>query len=226
MTNRLASSLRKEEGLTAEEQEILTRLPEPGTLFSDEPEMESSQHYDQLRLLVESLERLWRDRQDFFIGANLSVYYSLSQLRKRPFRGPDFFVVKKVQRHPRRSWVVWEEDGRLPDIIIELLSDSTAAVDRTERKDVYARAFHTPEYFWFSPETLELAGFYLRGDNYEPIPPDGRGWLWSDVLDLYLGILEGQLRYFNADAELVLTPSEAADRLAAQLRALGVEPEA
>jgi hypothetical protein len=77
--------------------------------------------------------------------------------------------------------------------------------------------------------------------------------LWSEELNLYLGIHEQQLRYFSPEGSLVLTPAEAniqerqraeqehqraeqerqrteqerqrADRLAAQLKGLGVNPE-
>jgi chromosome segregation ATPase len=34
--------------------------------------------------------------------------------------------------------------------------------------------------------------------------------LWSEVLELYLGIHDGKLRYFTPDGELVATPEEAA----------------
>jgi Uma2 family endonuclease len=185
-------------------------MPDARQLLSDEPEMESTQHYQQLALLVSSLEWRWQDRDDFFIGANLTVYYTHEQLRRRKFRGPDFFLVRDVSREPRNSWVVWEEGGRYPDLIIELLSDSTAKVDRTDKKSLYQNIFHTPEYFWFSPVTLEFAGFRLTGKQYEPIPTDARGWRWSEVLELYLGVANGQLRYFNEAGEMAPTPTEAA----------------
>jgi Uma2 family endonuclease len=227
-------------------QQIADLMPDTSQLESDEPEMESSLHYLQLALLVSCLDWLWRDREDYFIGANLTVYYSQQQLRNREFRGPDFFVAKNTVKRPRRSWVVWQEDGKYPDIIIELLSDSTAKVDRQEKKVLYQNRFRTPEYFWFSPEDLELAGFRLNGEVYYPIISNESGLLWSDVLGLYLGIYNNQLRYFSPEAELIPTPEEAAlqaqilaeterqraeterqraERLAEQLRALGINPD-
>ncbi|WPL15819.1 hypothetical protein Thiowin_00736 [Thiorhodovibrio winogradskyi] len=178
-------------------------MPAPGQLLSDEPEMESSLHYQQLALLVSCLEWYWRERQDFFIGANLTVYYSQQQLKQRDFRGPDFFLVRDTDRTPRNSWVVWEEGGRYPDLIIELLSDSTARVDRGDKKDLYQNVFRTPEYFWFAPDTLEFAGFRLLHKRYRPITPNKRGQLWSSVLGLFLGIEDGQLRYFERSGDLV-----------------------
>jgi len=232
-------------------QQLAELMPDARELLSDEPEMESTQHYQQLALLVSHLEWHWRERADFFVGANLTVYYTLEQLRVRKFLGPDFFLVRGVDPQPRTSWVVWNEGGRYPDLIIELLSDSTAEVDRTEKKRLYQNIFHTHEYFWFSPITGEFAGFRLTRHWYEAIPMDERGLRWSEELGLYLGVVDKQLRYFEADGTLVLGPEETAlrqqqraeqaesqvaqtqaqldqerqraERLAQRLRALGVE---
>ncbi len=196
---------------TISSQEFANLLPDSNLLASDEPEMESSLHYLQAMLLVSCLEWLWRDRDDFFIGANLTVYFSRQQLKNRDFRGPDFFLVKNTQRQPRRSWVVWEEDGKYPDIIIELLSESTANVDRTDKRQLYQDRFRTPEYFWFDPESLEFVGLRLIGNRYQEIPNQPQG-KWSETLELYLAILDGQLRFFKPNGELVPTPQESAVR--------------
>jgi len=213
-------------------QQLADLMPDATQLESNEPEMESSLHYIQLALLVACLEWFWRDQTDFFIGANLTIYFSRQQLKNRDFRGPDFFLVKQTQKHPRKSWVVWEEDGRYPDLIIELLSDSTADVDRTLKKALYQDRFRTPEYFWFSPDTLELNGLRLVSRVYQPIAPNHQGLFWSESLDLYLGIYNQKLRYFDLQGELLMSPEEAAleaqrrsEQLAAQLRSLGVEPD-
>ena len=194
--------------LTAQQLEAI--MPDATQLESDEPEMESSQHYMQLMLLVICLEWLWRDRNDYFIGASLSIYYSRQQLKNREFRGPDFFLVKQTQKRHRKSWVVWEENGQYPNLIIELLSDSTARVDRNLKKELYRNNFRIPEYFWFDPETLEFMGFRLQNNQYEEIQLNNQGWRWSQELELYLGVDENQLRYFTANGQRVPTPQEAA----------------
>ncbi|MEA5618981.1 Uma2 family endonuclease [Cronbergia sp. UHCC 0137] len=189
-------------------QEIEALMPDCTELPSDEPEIESSLHYTQLLILVTCLEWLWRDKEDFFIGANLSIYYSRQQLKNRDFRGPDLFLVKNTEKRPRTSWVLWEEDGRYPNLIIELLSDSTAEVDRGLKKELYQDKFHTGEYFWFSPNTLELVGWRLVGSEYENITPSENGWYWSHELELYLGVWEKRLRYFSVEEKLIPIPEE------------------
>ncbi|GGA23669.1 Uma2 family endonuclease [Okeania sp. KiyG1] len=194
--------------LTAQQLEAI--MPDATQLESDEPEMESSQHYMQLMLLVSCLEWLWRDQDDYFIGANLTIFYSRQYLKTKDFRGPDFFLVKQTEKRPRKSWVVWEENGKYPNLIIELLSDSTARVDRNFKKNLYQDNFRTPEYFWFDPETMEFMGFRLDKNRYQEIQPNNQGWRWSEELELYLGVDGGQLRYFTANGQRVPTPQEAA----------------
>jgi Uma2 family endonuclease len=191
-------------------QQLEAMMPDASQLYSDEPEMESSLHYAQLLLLVTCLEWLWQEANDYFIGANLTIYFSRQQLRNRDFRGPDLFLVKNTEKRPRNSWVVWEEDGKYPNLIIELLSNSTADTDRNLKKNLYQNHFRTPEYFYFSPDTLEFMGFRLVGSEYEEIIPNANGWRWSQELGLYLGIDSDNLRYITPEGNLVPTPAEAA----------------
>jgi hypothetical protein len=117
-----------------------------------------------------------------------------------------------------------------------LLSDSTALVDRGLKKQLYQDIFRTPDYFWFDPASLEFQGFTLHSGAYEAIEPNELGWLWSQQLGLYLGVRDNQLRFFTSEKHLVLLPEEElsqtveeerrrADRLAEQIRQLGMEPE-
>lgn len=209
--------------LTAQELEKL--MPDASQLLSDEPEIESSLHYMQLLLLVTCLEWLWRDQNDFFIGANLTIYFSRQQLKNRDFRGPDFFLVKQTEKRPRNAWVVWEEDGKYPNLIIELLSNSTATVDRNLKKVLYQDRFRTPEYFWFSPETYEFEGFRLSGHEYQAIAPNPQGWRWSEELGLFLGVEANQLRYFTPEGEKVPTPEESAAQASIQFKQTSVQLE-
>lgn len=192
----------------------------PSDLYSDEPPLESDLHRDQIDLLIRLLRWYERGkRQDLYVSGNLTVYYSPTQKKSEDFRGPDFFVVLGTTSNPRKSWIIWEEDGKYPNLIIELLSDSTAAVDRGLKKQIYQDIFRTPEYFWFDPNTLEFNGFELLRGQYQELQPNPQGWLWSNQLQLYLGIHERQLRFFTPEGQLVLTPEEVALEAEAKLAA-------
>jgi Uma2 family endonuclease len=193
----------------------------PGDLYSDEPPLESYLHLQQMILLLTCLEWWWRDgqspppkgyRQDFFAAGNLTVYYSPRQRKSEHFRGPDFFVVLGTERKPRKSWVVWEEGGQYPNIIIEILSSTTAATDRGLKKQIFQDIFRTPDYFWFDPDTLEFKGFHLLDGQYEELQPNAEGRLWSRQLGLYLGVDNTILRFFTAQHQLIPTPAEAAEK--------------
>ncbi|HLO88169.1 MAG TPA: Uma2 family endonuclease [Nostocaceae cyanobacterium] len=207
----------------------------PTDLWSDEP-IESDIHRQQINLLIDSLNGFWCYRQDLYISGNLTIYYKQEQLQAREFCSPDFFVVLECERKPRKSWVVWGEDGKMPDVVIEILSERTAAIDKGLKKQIYQNILRVGDYFWFDPYSLEFAGFHLVGGKYQPIAANSQGWLWSHQLELYLGIDQQKLRFFTADGELVLTEAEferqqkelaqkRVEILTAQLKTLGVEPE-
>ncbi|MGF1604546.1 MAG: Uma2 family endonuclease [Thermosynechococcaceae cyanobacterium] len=205
---------------------MVIQVPQlPTEIWSDEPPLESDLHREQIELLLACLKLWWQDRSDFYASGNLSIYFNPDQIKSRDFRGPDFFVVLDADPRPRKSWVVWAEQGKYPNLIVEILSDSTADVDRNFKKKLYQDTFRTPEYFWFDPMTLEFQGFCLMRGQYQPIVPNQQGWLWSEQLDLYLGVREAQLRYFTSEGQLLPDPKERGDRFAAKLRELGVDPE-
>ncbi|MFB2769948.1 Uma2 family endonuclease [Pelatocladus sp. BLCC-F211] len=184
----------------------------PGDLWSDEPPLESDLHRDQIELLIGMLKLWWRERQDFYASGNLTVYYSPNQKKSEDFRGPDFFVVLGTEKKDRKSWVVWQEEGKYPNLIIEILSDSTAAVDKGFKKQLYQDTFRTPDYFWFDPVTQELQGFHLLDGKYQEIQPTPDGKLWSQQLELYLGVYEGKLRYFTLEQKLIPSAEELAEQ--------------
>lgn len=182
----------------------------PCDLWSDEPPLESDLHREQIELLLTGLKWWWQERNDYYATGNLTIYYSQEHITTRDFRGPDFFVVLGTDNHPRRSWILWAEEGKYPNLIVELLSNSTQKVDKTTKKQLYQDTFRTPEYFWFHPETLEFQGFRLMSSKYQAIEVTEEGWLWSEQLELFLGVRDGKLRYFTQDKQLVATPEERA----------------
>ena len=184
----------------------------PTDLYSDEPPLETDLDRLQMTLLIQCLEWVWRNRNNFYASGNLTIYYSPRQRKSEQFRGPDFFVVLDTERKPRKSWVVWEEDGKYPNVIVEILSSATADTDRGLKKQIYQDIWRTPNYFWFDPDTLEFKGFELLGGRYQELQPNEAGWLWSPQLELYLGVYNSKLRFFTPQGELIPTPEEVAQQ--------------
>jgi len=213
-------------------QPAVAALTPPFELVLDDGEpLESDWHTVEFPFLRHLLRQAMAEqgRTDFFAGANIFVYYSVQQawevaeeerkgLEKRAFRGPDVFWVGGVDPdRDRQAWISWEEGGRLPDVIIELLSPSTAENDRTTKRDLYAKVFRTAEYFLHDPETRHLEGLRLVGPSYRPIQPAANGRLWSEKLGVFLGLWHGKVegregdwvRLYRGDGSLVPTEAEA-----------------
>ncbi|WP_397333987.1 Uma2 family endonuclease [Oscillatoria salina] len=229
-------------------------MPPEDLIFDDGEPLETNRHRIAMNILIQSLQQAWREREDYFVGGNMFVYYSRTQAKNRDFKGPDFFVVLNVDgSQTRQGWVAWDENGRYPDVIVELMSASTANADLGEKKEIYQNIFRTRNYFVYDPfNPNSLQGWNL-GTNlvYQPLTPNEQGWLWCEVLGFWLGTWDGTiqretaswLRFYDAEGNLVFLPEEAerqraeterqraeterqrAERLAARLRELGENPD-
>ncbi len=195
--------------------------------YEDDIPMEDIIHLYQLHLLLELAKNWGLNRSDYFAGGNMFVYYSLQQAtdivmgRDTSCRGPDFFIVTGVDGTKfRRRWVVWEEDGKYPDLIIEVLSPSTADKDKGDKLTVYRDVFRTREYFLYDPNTSEFTGLEWVDGQYEDKPKNERGWCWSSVLEGWVGVMYSSfwgrrfnyLRFFYPDGTPVLTDEERAEQ--------------
>jgi Uma2 family endonuclease len=229
-------------------------MPPDDLIFDDGEPLETNRHRIAMNLLIRSINHAWKDRNDYFAGGNMFIYYSRSQAKNRDFRGPDFFTVLDIDgSYDRQGWVVWDEGGHYPDVIIELLSESTAAIDKGAKKTLYERVFRTFNYFVFDPfDANSLEGWELNNrGRYQPLAPNAQGHLWSESLGLWLGTWQAEyqrvtadwLRFYNDQSNLVLLPEEAErqradeaveqveqerqenERLRARLRAAGIDPD-
>ena len=179
--------------------------------------METERHKLQMDLLIYPLKPwLARQPEGGYVNGNMFVYFSLAQVRDQDFRGPDVFVVLGVPRRERKSWVVWEE-GKGPDVVIELLSETTATDDKGRKKRIYQDRLKVAEYYWFDPfDPDDWAGFALCHGVYQPLLPDDRGRLLSRQLDLalvrwhgvYAEVEATWLRWATLGGELLPTERE------------------
>ncbi|NET56927.1 MAG: Uma2 family endonuclease [Symploca sp. SIO2E6] len=197
----------------------ITQLPTQYELPCDDGiPMETQRHFMQMQMLIDTLFPWLAQREDGYVGGNMFLYFSAAQLKNKDFRGPDVFVVLGVPKGERRSWVVWDEE-KAPNVIIELLSESTATIDKNKKKQVYQDNVRVPEYFWYDPFNSEdLAGFNLQNGVYQPIREDGQKRLVSQQLGLALVRWQGSykdveatwLRWATLEGDLLPTPQEKA----------------
>ncbi len=214
-------------------------VPPSDLIFDDGVPLESNRHRIAMNVLIDAALNALQDRPNSFVGGNMFVYYSREQAMNRDFRGPDFFAVLDVDgNRERQGWVLWEESGRYPDVIVELMSPSTTQIDLGVKKLLYERTFHTAEYYVYDPfNPRSLAGWRLdNSQSYQACEPNQQGWLWCEKLGLWLGTWDGclrrepmagtvaWLRFYHPDGSLVLLPEEIAQQ--AQERADQAEERA
>src|SRR6186997_1311605 len=133
-------------------QPIAALTPLPFELvYSDGEPLETEWHIHQLPFLWHLVRQsmVEQGRRDFYVGGDMFVYYSVEQAwdvyqGKKHFRGPDVFWVDGAEPdRQRKCWVAWEEGNRLPDVIVELSSSSTAEIDRKDKKELYSKVWGT-----------------------------------------------------------------------------------
>ena len=180
-----------------------------------------------------------RDETTFVMS---EVPVSTSATIRREHRRPDLMVAFDCDRElliSQNGYAIVTQ-GKPPDFVLEVASESTGEVDYTEKRDEY-ESYGIPEYWRFDSSggdyhDAALAGDRLVDGRYEPIEIqviDGlsrRGY--SEVLDLWLCWEDRRLRLFDAkagqylrthDEEYDRAELEAYERRQAELRAIQAE---
>ena len=151
-------------------------------------------------------------------------------------RYPDLLVAFGVDPavYKARNAYVIEDQGKPPDLVMEIASRHTGRVDVTAKRDDYA-ALGIPEY-WRFDETGEYHGSRLAGDRlekgvYVPLPieelPDGILQGYSAILGVNLRWKDGELHWHDpSTGEYVPTfETERAARLQAEERVRQLEAQ-
>jgi Uma2 family endonuclease len=209
-------------------------------IIEDDEPVENRFIEQQLLLLRESLSSSWAgpgEGRSFKVFSNVALYY----MSGRPPLVPDVMLSLDIPINvdlslkDNRSYFSWIV-GKLPELVIEIVSDLRGGEDSLKMRD-YAR-LGIDYYVVFDPNNrlgqgvLRVFGRSLG--TYQPVDP---GWLPSIGLGLtvWQGAYEGQearwLRWCDQQGQVIATGHELAvqerqraERLRAQLRALGVEP--
>ena len=164
--------------------------------------------------LIELLEHWYAGDPLTYVSGNLMLYYVQGNSRKH--LSPDVMVTRGIRKQPmRKLYLVWEE-GRAPELVIEVTSKSTRNEDLKTKLALYRDVLHVTEYFLFDPEgeylRPQLQGYRLMGSEYVPLEPvDGR--LASEVTGLHLEASGPRLRLWDPTTQsYLLTAAERAQR--------------
>lgn len=184
------------------------------------------------------LDAVFYDAPDVFIAGNLLWYPVKDNNEIRV--APDIFAAFGRPKGERGSYQQWLEGNIAPQVVFEIVSPGNTAGQLTEKFDFYDR-FAVEEYYLYDPQHEELDGWIRKGKRLTKIP-SMKGWV-SPRLGIRFDMPNGELRLFDPAGVEILTYGEVvrqrenekrakeealarAEKLAAQLKSLGVEPEA
>jgi len=176
------------------------RNPQPATIVYPEtdgkPMAETDMHIGLMIDPRHALKTFFERAPDVYVGSNLLVYYVEGNPRK--CFAPDVFVLRGVGNHQRRTYKLWEE-GRAPEVVIEISSRQTWSDDLQRKWQLYQQ-LGVQEYFIFDPEydylVEPLVAYRLADGEYVPVEVvDSR--VTSDVLGLALVDTGATLRLFD-----------------------------
>ena len=152
-------------------------------------------------------------------------------------RRPDLLVAfgADPDTYQSSNGYVVSEQGKPPDFVLEVASESTADIDVGDKRRDYA-ALGIPEY-WRFDETggyhgARLTGEQLENGEYVALPieelPDGSLQGYSTVLNLFLRWEAGELAFYDpaTDRPIATFESERSARLAADVRAAAEQARA
>ena len=216
-----------------------TQLPESDGTF-----VKNWQEHPQSILLTDSiqpvLQKLYPDSQ-YFIGQDLGIYWRITEPPEKGAEAPDWFYVPNVpptlNGKTRRSYVLWQEYIS-PLIALEFVSGNGAEErDKTPWKGklwIYEQVIKPAFYGIYEVNKASIEVYELIGGKYQLLAANERGHYSITPMGVELGLWQGEyqnaelpwLRWWDLQGNLLLTGEERANRLAAQLRALGIEPEA
>lgn len=151
---------------------------------------ESTKHAETSAYTFNSLRAVFRDRPDDLIAHDLMLLFE--EGNPRATLAPDLMVVLGVGNEPRDSYKTWNE-GKVPDLVIEVVSRSTWRKDVRVKPPLYA-ALGIAEFWLFDPLNPRLAGFELSSSEYRELPELPEGGSRSRVLALDLLVMDGELR--------------------------------
>jgi Uma2 family endonuclease len=188
-------------------------------------------------LLKSILRMLWEGRMDWFFGIDMGIYTDPD----RPPIVPDGFLALNVERHYdedlRPSYTLWEE--RVPPILVLEVVSTKPGGEYTTKLDEYAR-MGVLYYVIYNPKRrrkprLEIhklinGKYELQAANPLWMPEIGLGIgceraNYDDLTREWLYWYDENNRRYPTPYERARSERQRADRLAAKLRALGIDPD-
>lgn len=151
---------------------------------------ESTKHAETSAYTFNSLRAAFRDRPHDLVAHDLMLLFE--EGNPGATLAPDLMVVLGVGNEYRTSYKTWKE-GKVPDLVVEVVSRSTWRKDVRVKPPLYA-ALGVAEFWLFDPLRSCLGGFERVGAEYRALDELPDGGFRSRVLALDLLVEAGELR--------------------------------
>ncbi len=209
-----------------------------------QPMADNTRQFEWIVLLKENLDCLFAADPQVFVAGDLLWYPVEGHPEIRV--APDVMVAFGRPKGYRGSYRQWQEGDIAPQVVFEVLSPGNTLREMAKKQLFYDR-YGVEEYYVYDPDRNDLNGFLrveaqlevidamsdwvsprlgirfgLTSDDLAVYYPDGRRFLTTIELTQQMGEEKQRAEQEKQRAE---QEKQRADRLAAQLRALGVEPE-
>ncbi|MBX2997909.1 MAG: Uma2 family endonuclease [Caldilineaceae bacterium] len=190
------------------------------------------------------LDLLFRDNPSVFVAGDLLWYPIEGEPTIRV--APDVMVVFGRPKGDRGAYLQWREGGIAPQVVFEILSPGNTVMEMTRKLGFYDR-YGVEEYYLYDPDRNELSIWIDQEGGLTEVE-DVDGWIsprlgirfaqTAETLKIYrpdgaifdpyveLGTrLEMERQRAEQERQRAEQERQRAERLAAQLRALGVDPD-
>ncbi len=169
---------------------------------------ETDLHRQMMVDLIEALAVYFSDRPDVYVSGNLLLLYE--EGKPNSHVSPDVLISLGIPQRERENYKIWEE-GKAPDLVIEVTSRTTKIRDVGFKKGLY-EALGVREYLLFDPlqEYLKpsFQVYRLEGETFVRCLLGEQSSYRSSHLELEFRILDGSLRVFSEQGEMLLNPRE------------------
>lgn len=197
---------------------------------------ENTKQFRYIMTLHGGIDALFADDEAVFVAGNLLWYPVEGEPTTR--RAPDVMVAFGRPKGDRQSYMQWLEGGVAPQVVFEVFSPGN-----THREMLQKFAFYTTygveEYYIYDPNKGEFDAWVRGGAGLEAVAAL-EGWA-SPRLGVRFELRGGELDVLRPDGQPFLTyvalqkrehlrwqaaeqAQQAADRYAARLRSLGIDP--
>jgi Uma2 family endonuclease len=181
-------------------------------------------------LLLAVLSSIWQNREDWFFGINMGIYYAPNQTPIVPDAFLSLGVEKFVGENGRLSYVFWEEEGIVPIWVLEIVLQ-TYNGEYEQKKIDYAElgilyyAIYAPTRLRRKRQRLEI--YQLIDGKYVLQPGDP---IWMPEIGLgigkdrgnYQGLTREWLYWYDENGKRYPTPEEQLQQLLARLKQQGI----